>query len=107
MLKDDGWEVAIVERWNMFAKIRQDLFGVADLLAMRPGKTPLLLQVTTTGVSSRFDNIINEPRALTALMSGFDIHIHGWRKIKVKRGGKAMKWDPRIIIVTKEDFHCL
>ena len=26
--------VTIVERWNAFAKIRQDLFGIIDLLAI-------------------------------------------------------------------------
>lgn len=30
--------VAIVERWNPYAKIRQDLFGVFDLLAFGGGK---------------------------------------------------------------------
>jgi hypothetical protein len=107
MLKDEGWEVAIVEKWNTFARIRQDLFGFADLLAMRPGDKPQLIQVTTTGIASRIEKIMNEPRALTALLSGFEIYGHGWRKIKVKRGGKAMKWEPRIIQVTKDDFPCL
>ena len=26
--------VTIVERWNAFAKIRQDLFGIIDILAI-------------------------------------------------------------------------
>jgi len=107
MLKDDGWEVAIVEKWNPFVKIRQDLFGFADLIAMRPGSTPQLIQVTTTGIASRIEKIKDEPRALTALLSGFEIYGHGWRKLKVKRGGKAIRWEPRIIQVTKDDYTCL
>ena len=36
-LRADGWPlVEITERWNPFAKIRQDLFGVIDVLAAGP-----------------------------------------------------------------------
>jgi hypothetical protein len=34
-LKKEGYRVAVVERWNPHARIRQDLFGVIDLLAIR------------------------------------------------------------------------
>jgi len=104
LLREDGWEVAVVERWNHHTKIRQDLFGFADLIAMRPGATPILLQVTGSGVSTRLKKIVESDKALIALCSGFRIVIHGWRKVKVKRGGKAMVWKPRIVEVTHEDF---
>jgi hypothetical protein len=45
-LRAAGWLVAVVERWNPHARIRQDLFGFADLLAIRGGET-LAVQVTT------------------------------------------------------------
>lgn len=32
--KKKGWPVAVTERWNAFAKIRQDLFGIIDLIAL-------------------------------------------------------------------------
>jgi hypothetical protein len=38
-LERDGWEVAIVERYNQWAHIRQDLWGMADLLAIRPDRS--------------------------------------------------------------------
>ena len=41
-----GYRVAIVERWNPFARIRQDLFGVLDLLAVKDGEI-LGVQVTS------------------------------------------------------------
>lgn len=100
LLKEEGWTVAIVERWNVHARIRQDLFGFADLLCMKPNEAPMLVQVTSTGVASRLAKIREEPLAAVALQSGFTIFVHGWRKLKVKRGGKAMKWAPRIIPVT-------
>jgi hypothetical protein len=34
-LEQKGYAVAIVEKWNPFGKVRQDLYGIAVLLAMR------------------------------------------------------------------------
>ena len=36
-MRQEGWTVQVVERWNPHARIRQDLFGWADLLAVHPG----------------------------------------------------------------------
>jgi hypothetical protein len=102
----DGWTVAIVERWNPHIRIRQDLFGFADLLAIKPGQTPLLIQVTSTGWQSRIKKILATDLALEALNSGFHIEVHGWRKLKLKRGGKAVRWTPIIIPIIPKDFEC-
>jgi hypothetical protein len=47
MLKDLGYDAIVVERWNAWAKIRQDCKGV-DILAFKAGE-PLLAIQTTTG----------------------------------------------------------
>lgn len=100
LLADEGWTVAIVEHFNAHVRRRFDLFGFADLLAMKPGEIPLLIQVTSgANAAARIAKILEEPRAHTALHSGFRIEVHGWRKIKKKRGGKAMIWAPRIVNV--------
>lgn len=107
LLEQDGWTVAIVERWNPHVRVRQDLWGFADLIAMKPGHAPKLVQVTSgSNVASRISKIREEPHARVALESGFSIEVHGWRKLKVKRGGKAVRWTPRIEPVTREDFAC-
>lgn len=31
-----GWTAQVVERWNPYAKIRQDLFGFCDIVAIAP-----------------------------------------------------------------------
>ncbi len=95
-LREEGWTVAVVERWNPYAKIRQDLFGFADLIAMKPGERPLLIQ-TTSGdhVAARLAKIAANEHSATALSAGFRIVAHGWRKLKVKRGGKAVRWECR------------
>jgi hypothetical protein len=45
-IKELGYTAKLVERWNHFAKIRQDLFG-ADLLALKSGSPVLVVQATT------------------------------------------------------------
>lgn len=99
LLRDEGWTVEVVEHWNPHARIRQDLFGFADLIAMKPGFAPLLVQVTSTGWVSRIAKIAKEPRAAIARASGFRIEIHGWRKLKSNRG----KWTPiRLPVLTPD-----
>ena len=46
-LKELGYTARVVEKWNAFAKIRQDLFG-ADILALKAG-TPILAVQATSG----------------------------------------------------------
>jgi len=63
MLKSENWTCQIVEHWNPFARIRQDLFGFADILATRSGNKPRLIQVTASGASSRVKKIIANQHA--------------------------------------------
>jgi hypothetical protein len=97
MLRDEGWSAEVVEKWNPHVRQRKDLFGFADVLAMKPDERPMLLQVTSgSNTAARIAKIKDEPLAAIALQSGFQIAVHGWRKLKLKRGGKAMRWSPKI-----------
>jgi hypothetical protein len=78
-LRDEGYLVAIVEHWNPFARIRQDLFGFIDLLAIRRDET-LAVQVTASGVSSRVKKIEASPHLSRVREAGWKIFVHGWRK---------------------------
>lgn len=78
-LRDEGYLVAIVEHWNPFARIRQDLFGFIDLLAIRRDET-LAVQVTASGVSSRVKKIEASPHLGRVREAGWKILVHGWRK---------------------------
>ena len=42
--------------------------------------------------------------ALTWIEKGGGLMLIGWRKIKLKRGGKAMRWAPRIKYYKADDF---
>jgi len=41
-----GWQCKVVERWNAFARIRQDVWG-GDILACHPDAGVALIQVST------------------------------------------------------------
>ncbi len=93
MMEDEGYHVAIVEWWNPHVRRRHDLFGFADLLAIKPGEVPVLIQTTSgSNTAARIKKIAAEPLARTALISGFRIEVHGWRKLKSNRG----RWTPRV-----------
>jgi hypothetical protein len=47
ILKRLGYKVAITEKWNPHAKIRQDAWGFIDLIAVKFGHKPIFLQVTS------------------------------------------------------------
>lgn len=79
-LEKQGYRVAIVEHWNAFARIRQDLFGIVDLLCLR-GTETLAVQTTSAGnMSSRVRKIIESPAISDLRAAGWGIVVHGWRK---------------------------
>jgi len=102
LLRKEGWHVEVVERWNPHARIRNDLFGFADLIAIRDAHPPMLVQVTTsTNFQARRRKILAEQRALIWLHSSGTILLHGW-KPKKKRG---VPRECREEAITAEDFN--
>lgn len=80
LLRDRGYQVAKVEYYNAAMKRRQDLFGVWDLLAVRPGET-LAVQVTTTEHLSHRERKIAETTTVPMCReAGWSLHLHGWHK---------------------------
>lgn len=81
-LQDLGYAVVIVERWNPFAKIRQDMFGFIDLLAIKTGETLAVQTTSGSNVSARVEKITNHENVDLVRDAGWKIHVHGWRKLK-------------------------
>ena len=89
-LRDQGYTVEVVEHWNHFARKRQDLFGFADLLAIRENEV-ILVQVTSgTNVSARVKKIAESEHIDMVRKSGMSVFVHGWRKLK-------SGWAPKIV----------
>lgn len=81
-LRAEGYLCQIVERWNPYARIRQDLFGIGDILAIREGET-LLVQTTSRGnVAARVTKIQESEHLDKILAAGWKITVHGWGKLK-------------------------
>jgi hypothetical protein len=99
-LEELGYTVGIVERFiskgGPFG-VRKDLFGLFDLIAMHPDNGIIGVQCFTTAWTDHL-MILEERRveALTWIAAGGHIEFWGWRKLKLKRGGVAMRWTPRI-----------
>ena len=83
-LEAQGYTVEIVEHYNYFTKRRHDLFGIFDLLAIRPNET-LAVQVTSRGnMSSRRNKMADSDKIGEVRDANWRIELHGWDKFKGK-----------------------
>ena len=81
-LRAQGYTVAVVEKWNPYARIRQDLWGIIDILGIRKGET-VGVQTTSGGnVSARVHKIAESEHIDAIRRAGWRIVVHGWRKGK-------------------------
>jgi len=92
LLRDRGYLPAVVERFNHFAKIRQDLYGFIDLVAIKEGTTGVLGIQTTTGSNllKRIKKSQQRPELIVWLKAGNRFILHGWRKGGAR--GKRKTW---------------
>lgn len=79
-LREQGYHVEIVEKWNSFNRSRKDLWGWADLLAIKRDKV-LAVQTTSSGVAARVKKIEASDTVAKVREAGILIHVHGWRKL--------------------------
>ena len=97
-LRKQGYTAYVVEKWNMHAKIRQDLFGFIDILAMKPCEPLLAVQATSTGnISSRIQKITDTSLGLDWISTGNRLEVWGW----AKRGprGKRKVWTLTVKVI--------
>lgn len=106
-LKKRGYQAQIVEKWNSFAKIRIDLFGCIDIVAV-DGKTNGVLGVqatSTANVNARIKKSVMIPALRAWLMSGNRFSVWGW----AKRGprGERKLWELKEIPITLDDLDAI
>ncbi len=79
-LRKQGYIAAVVERWNPHAKIRQDLFGIIDVLAVGNGET-IGVQCTSYSNVSKRVNKMAESEAIDHLRDAdWRLIVQGWYK---------------------------
>lgn len=101
-LRAQGYTAQIVERWNQFAKVRQDLFGVIDILAIKPGE--ILGVQATSGVNHnarRTKSLASENLKLWLTAGG---KYAVWSYAKRGERGKRKLWTRREEEIRLEDF---
>lgn len=102
--------VGVVERFNPYVGQhgkRFDLFGFIDLVAISPYTGIIAIQTTSgSSHSAHKKKIVGECRenALKWILCGGQIQLWSWSLKKLKRGGKAVRWKPRIERICSEDF---
>lgn len=107
-LRERGLVAAIVEKWNAYAGphgLRQDLFGILDILALDPERGVIGVQSCGSAFSEHLRKLTIEKAQETTdwlRTPGTSLELWGWRKVKLKRGGKAERWMPRVVEVTLE-----
>lgn len=79
-LKADGWLAAVVEHWNPHARVRNDLFGFIDVIAVRPGETLAVQATTAANVSARVHKIADHSNIGAVREAGWAIEVWGWAK---------------------------
>jgi hypothetical protein len=103
ILRQHGIKYWKTEVWNAFARrgdgkrgMKVDLFNIIDILALDGGIVGI--QVCGNDYMDHVRKVREDEAENTRawLEAGGRLEIHAWRKVKVKRGGKAMQWKPRV-----------
>lgn len=74
----------VVEKWNPHVKIRQDLFGCIDVIAVGKQGTVAVQACAYSSVSKRVKKIEDNPALPDMRAAGWTILVWGWRKVKNK-----------------------
>lgn len=106
--RENGWFAAVTEKWNPHVRIRQDLFGIADLLLVRPETSEIVL-VQVKGESGGADNLTAARRKIDEanvtrpwLLAGGSIELWKWRKTGAR--GKRKLWNVRVDSAAASEF---
>jgi hypothetical protein len=110
-LKQQGVVCGVVERWLPYAKrdgdgppgIRQDLFGIIDIIALDMARGVIGVQACGQDFAAHYRKLTETCAQQTfdwLSTPGTNLEIWAWRKVKKARGGKAMIWAPRIEVIT-------
>jgi hypothetical protein len=87
-----------VERFNQFSFKKNDLFGIIDRIALIEGFRVCGIQSTGIGQKKKHLDLILSHENTIKWLKRADLFLVCWRKVKVKRGGKAFTYMPDITL---------
>lgn len=108
-----GWEAYVVERYNMYARKKFDMFGCIDVVVLVPARDicdglrwkPGILGIQATSGdnhAARRHKIADEPRMKLWLEAGGRLQIWSWAKQGAR--GKRKTWTLREEEITSAMF---
>lgn len=81
-MRKNGYTCAVVERWNPYARVRQDLYGVIDVLCLGEREVVGVQATSGSNVSARMAKIAASEHIAALRKAGVRMLVHGWRKTK-------------------------
>lgn len=116
-LREQGRVCAIVEKWNPYGGpmlpdgrrggLRQDLFGILDVIALDPERGVVGIQSCGATFAEHWRKLtIERAQEVTDWLStpGTSLELWSWRKVRLRRGGVAMRWAPRVQALVLDDL---
>ena len=74
--------VQVVEHWNAFARVRQDLFGIGDILGISiTGETHLLQVTSYSNMGARIKKIEGHDSTPHLRDADWVLLVEGWKKV--------------------------
>lgn len=92
-LRADGYTAEVVERWNPHARVRHDLFGIVDVLAIRGAETLAVQATSSSNVAARVRKIADAPTITAIREAGWRFEVWGWAK-------RGTRWECRKVDVS-------
>ena len=100
LLEERDWLAGDVEKWIPHTQIRQDLFGVGDIIAVRGHETLLVQATTGDNGAARVKKCKAEPRMHKYLSSGLRrLEVWAWRELK-----SSGRWEPKVTVISLADL---
>jgi hypothetical protein len=79
-MRKRGYLCAVVEKFNKFAGVTQDLYGFIDVLCCGDGEIVGVQTTSSDNMAARIDKIANHENTAAVRKAGMRLLVHGWRK---------------------------
>ena len=83
-MRSRGYTCEVTEKWNPFAKIRQDLFGFVDVLCLGDGEIVGVQATSADNVAARVRKIAEHDNVAAVRRASMRILVHGWDGPKLR-----------------------
>jgi hypothetical protein len=92
-LRSEGYKADVVERWIGVGRfrVRKDMFGSWDIVAIKPGEVAFVQTTSASNVSARIRKIADNPTTVNCREANVRLLVHGWAKPTKKRRTWALR----------------